>query len=185
VLQKKLPCRYSGYIDFTFQKAADKRSDFRAMRFKCKVPGIDQVILEVIQIPLIRLGACSKEYLVFLAPDDQGRWLLFSVPDTAQEKSQTARKSVIELSEYVNAAQFKRLEKENIEKAIQHSGGKTWGPDGAAELQGMKPSTLAYQMKKLGITPEDTNLSQSCLSPMDNQVYFAVKNVEKCHQLID
>jgi PAS domain S-box-containing protein len=55
-------------------------------------------------------------------------------------------------TEFVTAVEFKQLEKANITKALQHAGGKTWGPDGAAELLGMKPSTLAYQMKKLGIT---------------------------------
>ncbi len=76
-----------------------------------------------------------------------------TAPDTSQENPKTTETSVIELSDYVTVAEFKQLEKANIEMALQHAGGKTWGPDGAAELLGMKPSTLAYQMKKLGITP--------------------------------
>jgi transcriptional regulator with GAF, ATPase, and Fis domain len=74
-----------------------------------------------------------------------------AVPDTSREKPQATQKSVSELSEFVTAAEFKQLEKANIAKALEHAGWKTWGPDGAAALLGIKPSTLAYQIKKLGI----------------------------------
>jgi transcriptional regulator with GAF, ATPase, and Fis domain len=43
------------------------------------------------------------------------------------------------------------LEKANIVAALGHANGKTWGKEGAAELLGVKPSTLAYRMKVLGI----------------------------------
>ncbi|MFB3079229.1 MAG: hypothetical protein ACE1Y4_14620, partial [Lysobacterales bacterium] len=56
-----------------------------------------------------------------------------------------------EMSEFVTIEEFKELEKANLTAALRHAGWKTWGPGGAAELLGMKPSTLAYQMKVLGI----------------------------------
>ena len=47
--------------------------------------------------------------------------------------------------------EFKELEKANITAALRHTNWKVWGPEGAAEILGTKPSTLAYQMKILGI----------------------------------
>ena len=35
--------------------------------------------------------------------------------------------------------------------ALIHANWKTWGDEGAAALLGVKPSTLAYQMKTFGI----------------------------------
>lgn len=45
----------------------------------------------------------------------------------------------------------KRLERESILTALKQSGGKVFGADGAAELLGMKPTTLASRIKALGI----------------------------------
>lgn len=39
----------------------------------------------------------------------------------------------------------------NITNALEHCNGKIYGPDGAAALLGLKPTTLATRMKKLGI----------------------------------
>ena len=74
-----------------------------------------------------------------------------AAPDISKQPAQATRRAVNESSEFVTAAEFKQLEKVNIEKALETAGGKTWGPGGAAALLGIKPSTLAYQMKKLGI----------------------------------
>ncbi|PCI79716.1 MAG: Fis family transcriptional regulator [SAR86 cluster bacterium] len=52
---------------------------------------------------------------------------------------------------YLTSAEFRELEKANITAALQHANWRTWGDDGAAVLLGLKPSTLAYQMKTLGI----------------------------------
>ncbi len=35
--------------------------------------------------------------------------------------------------------------------ALQQTGGKIFGPDGAAELLGMKPTTLASRIAALGL----------------------------------
>ncbi|MGE3173460.1 MAG: sigma 54-interacting transcriptional regulator [Planctomycetota bacterium] len=42
-------------------------------------------------------------------------------------------------------------ERRNLEAALQRSGGKVFGAGGAAELLGMKPTTLASRLKALGI----------------------------------
>ena len=56
---------------------------------------------------------------------------------------------------YLTSAEFRELEKANITAALQHANWKTWGDEGAAALLGLKPSTLAYQMKTLGIRKPD------------------------------
>jgi formate hydrogenlyase transcriptional activator len=47
--------------------------------------------------------------------------------------------------------ELKRQERANIAGALKQTGGKLFGPDGAAELLGMKPTTLASRIKALGI----------------------------------
>jgi len=44
------------------------------------------------------------------------------------------------------------IEKAHILKALQATRWKVGGPDGAAELLGLKPTTLFFRMKKLGIS---------------------------------
>lgn len=55
----------------------------------------------------------------------------------------------------MNAQQHKALEKSNIESALQHCQGKIYGEGGAAELLGLKPTTLASKMKKYGIKRQE------------------------------
>jgi formate hydrogenlyase transcriptional activator len=47
--------------------------------------------------------------------------------------------------------EFKRQERETIINALKRTNGKVSGPGGAAELLGMKPSTLASRISSLGI----------------------------------
>jgi len=46
---------------------------------------------------------------------------------------------------------LRRLEKENILNALHKTNWRVSGAGGAAELLGMKPTTLASQMKAFGI----------------------------------
>jgi transcriptional regulator with GAF, ATPase, and Fis domain len=48
-------------------------------------------------------------------------------------------------------ADVRRLERENILEALRQSGGRIRGPGGAAELLGLKPTTLASRIKNLKI----------------------------------
>jgi PAS domain S-box-containing protein len=52
---------------------------------------------------------------------------------------------------FISDADFRRLEKQNITKALRAGSGKVSGAGGAAELLGVKSSTLAYRISKLGI----------------------------------
>ena len=55
----------------------------------------------------------------------------------------------------VREADIRRLERENLMAALEATRGRIFGPGGAADLLGVKPTTLASRLKKLGI-PEGT-----------------------------
>jgi transcriptional regulator with GAF, ATPase, and Fis domain len=44
-------------------------------------------------------------------------------------------------------------ERENLRRALESCGGKIYGPDGAAALLGLKPTTLASRLKRLQLRP--------------------------------
>ena len=46
------------------------------------------------------------------------------------------------------------MERRNVLAALKHAGWRISGHGGAAELLGIKPSTLTYRMKKLNIERE-------------------------------
>lgn len=48
-------------------------------------------------------------------------------------------------------AELKRKERESIEQALAQTGGKVFGPDGAAALLHMKPTALSSRIRALGI----------------------------------
>jgi transcriptional regulator with GAF, ATPase, and Fis domain len=48
-------------------------------------------------------------------------------------------------------ADLKRAAREAIEAALREAGGRIYGPDGAAERLGLKPTTLASRIKTLGL----------------------------------
>lgn len=54
-------------------------------------------------------------------------------------------------SEIMTDAQLRALEAANISKALLQTSGKLYGPKGAAQLLGLKATTLASRMKSLGI----------------------------------
>jgi transcriptional regulator with GAF, ATPase, and Fis domain len=56
----------------------------------------------------------------------------------------------------VTEAKRKHEERANILAALERAHGKLYGPGGAAELLGVKPSTLASRMKKMGLKRSDT-----------------------------
>lgn len=68
-----------------------------------------------------------------------------------QNNSEQLTAKVIEPTELMSAVQHKALEKKNIENSLQRCRGKLYGEDGAAELLGLKPTTLASKIKKYAI----------------------------------
>jgi len=55
-------------------------------------------------------------------------------------------------SEVATRDDWKRQERESIMRALQQASGKVSGPGGAAELLGMRPTTLSSRLKAMGIT---------------------------------
>jgi len=74
-----------------------------------------------------------------------------ALPNARAEKQPQTMPPAEEPYGYVTVAEFRALEKANLIAALQHADWKIWGPDGAAEILEMKPSTLTYQMKTFGI----------------------------------
>lgn len=54
-------------------------------------------------------------------------------------------------TDFMTADELRQLERENIIAALEHADWKVSGRGGAAELLGIKPSTLTYQIKSMGI----------------------------------
>jgi len=50
-------------------------------------------------------------------------------------------------------AEFKRRERALLESALERAHGKVSGPGGAAELLGVKPTTLASKLEAFGLRP--------------------------------
>jgi len=55
------------------------------------------------------------------------------------------------LGALLTAADLLRLERENLERALELSGGQVAGENGAARRLGMAPSTLSSRLKALGV----------------------------------
>jgi transcriptional regulator with GAF, ATPase, and Fis domain len=54
-------------------------------------------------------------------------------------------------TEIVPDHEWRRRERDNVIAALKHAGGRIYGPNGAAELLGVKPSTLQSRLRALGV----------------------------------
>ena len=59
--------------------------------------------------------------------------------------------------EVVSDREWRQRERENLETALKQAGGRIYGRDGAAELLGIKPTTLQSRLRALGIRASDSN----------------------------
>ena len=84
-----------------------------------------------------------------------GRELRIDLPETCTEQTPPKATHYIKdrepSGEILTYEDLKKLEKENILAALHQTNWKVSGPGGAAELLGMKPTTLTSQMKAFGI----------------------------------
>ena len=85
----------------------------------------------------------------------QGGALRFELPLTGLPPSAAAKTLPGEATSIPTREAWKRQEHESIVAALKQSGGKVFGPGGAAELLNMKPTTLASRIKALGLTREE------------------------------
>jgi DNA-binding NtrC family response regulator len=58
--------------------------------------------------------------------------------------------------EVVPDREWRRRERENLETALKQTHGRIYGPDGAVELLGVRPTTLQSRLRALGIRTSDT-----------------------------
>ena len=92
---------------------------------------------------------------------DRGR-LAIELPAAAEPPSGSADAPAHDAADRVlTEAEVRRLEAENIRAALRRTGGKVSGAGGAAELLGMKPTTLASRIKALGLSPRSPGSSDS------------------------
>jgi transcriptional regulator with GAF, ATPase, and Fis domain len=49
--------------------------------------------------------------------------------------------------------EMRRRERENLGRALERCSGRIYGPDGAAALLGVKPTTLASRLQRLRLRP--------------------------------
>ncbi len=90
----------------------------------------------------------SVERAVILA---QGGALHFELPTAGVPHPVLATTAHGETASILTREDWKRHERESITAALKQSGGKVFGPGGAAELLDMKPTTLASRIKALQI----------------------------------
>ena len=91
-----------------------------------------------------RLVACRKAFGTFANCLRQGRESVLARADNAEQTPEGEAAVIPE-------ADMRRLERENILAALKQSSWRIYGPDGAAELLGIKPTTLASRVKKMGL----------------------------------
>jgi len=88
----------------------------------------------------------------------RGGALDFDLPGASQPKAPISSVVRIESSsvdtapsQFLTEAEMQRRERENLLLVLQQANWKIKGPDGAAELLGVKPTTLLARMKKWGL----------------------------------
>lgn len=105
-------------------------------------PGNVRELQHVIERALIMSSGGKDDFVSAMIPGgDSGRGTETSSTGVPKNKD-----TVISFGE------LKRLEQGSIEAALKQANGKIYGSGGAAELLGVKPTTLASRMKTLGIS---------------------------------
>jgi DNA-binding NtrC family response regulator len=107
----------------------------------------------------------------------RGKALDFDLPQASQvmepERPRTVR-ATMEKQDFLTELEIQRLQRENLRNVLQKTGGKIMGANGAAELMGIKPTTLISRAKKLGLRPVNT-MGASCVAPQDEAGQGATK----------
>ncbi len=85
-----------------------------------------------------------------------GQQLHIELPE--QPRAQAASRPVVEPTsgEITTEHQRRQRDRDMIVEALRRSGGKVFGPGGAAEILGVKPTTLASRIKRWGIEAPKT-----------------------------
>jgi transcriptional regulator with GAF, ATPase, and Fis domain len=84
----------------------------------------------------------------------RGGALVFNLPDgggAARSAPETRAPAVENDAGLLTEPEIRRRLRDNLREALTRSGWKIYGPGGAAERLGVKPTTLASRMRKLGL----------------------------------
>jgi transcriptional regulator with GAF, ATPase, and Fis domain len=87
-----------------------------------------------------------------------GKALEFDLPMAkvaAMSSSPIFEMSATTEPEFLTEPEIQRRERENLRVVLQKTGWKIKGADGAAELMGVKPTTLISRIKKMGLKRQD------------------------------
>jgi PAS domain S-box-containing protein len=80
--------------------------------------------------------------------------VLIDLPDSGvAQKLATTESADAEPAAILTEEQLQQLERNNMQAALKAAGGRLFGKGGAAELLGLKPTTLASRLKRHGISP--------------------------------
>jgi DNA-binding NtrC family response regulator len=91
----------------------------------------------------------------------RGGALEFDLPITAKAAAQASPAPLSEDEderEFLTEPEMQRKERDNLLVVLEKTGWKIKGADGAAELLGVKPTTLLSRIKKMGLRKEDSAL---------------------------
>jgi DNA-binding NtrC family response regulator len=80
------------------------------------------------------------------------RSVILSSPDKLQLAITTAPKTESQSGLFSDRPTLDEMQRRYISQVVKEAGGKLSGPAGAAEILGIKRTTLQYRMKKLGLT---------------------------------
>ncbi|MBI2221423.1 MAG: sigma 54-interacting transcriptional regulator [Acidobacteria bacterium] len=81
----------------------------------------------------------------------QGGPLQFPLEPVARRNATPSTADTSPASPLLTRAELKRLERESISRALEQANGRVSGPGGAAELLGLRPTTLASRIAALGL----------------------------------
>jgi PAS domain S-box-containing protein len=81
----------------------------------------------------------------------QGEPLRFELPGPNTTSAPRLRAQQSSKTDMLTRDEWKRQERNAITAALKRTGGKVFGPGGAAELLGMNPSTLSSRVRALGL----------------------------------
>lgn len=85
----------------------------------------------------------------------QGVELFIDLQDEVERPSQQPLPSPVHAGTILTDAEIRQLEQDNVKAALRASNGRLFGKGGAAEILGLKPTTLASRLKRLNIPLED------------------------------
>ncbi len=91
---------------------------------------------------------------------DHGNTLSFDLPMSARNTEAMVESNQATgppPKQIMTDLQLRQLERENLLVALQHTQWKLYGPDGAAALLGVNPTTLASRLKKFGLQRHPNN----------------------------